>query len=131
MKRVLVVLALLILPCIALPAHVAAVDVFERGVCSKGGDVANSSVCKDKNLGGQNPLFGPQGVITRIINILTVVVGIAAVIVIILAGLKFITSGSNPQDISNARERIIYAVIALIIAASAQALVRYVLRHYN
>lgn len=81
------------------------------------------SVCQDKE-GGGNPIFGSDGILTKIVNIVTMLVGIAAVIMIILGGLKLITSGSNPQDVTAAREMILYAIVAVVIAALAQAIVR-------
>lgn len=86
----------------------------------------NATVCKDaqKASDDNNPLFGPNGIITTIIGLLSVIAGIAAVIIIIVSGLKFITSGNNPQDANNAREGIIYAVVGLSIAVLAQVIVR-------
>lgn len=130
-KRFLIMATLVLVPAVALPvATVNAVDVLEPGVCEKyKGKSANEkpAVCQDNNTGGENPLFGPKGILTSVLNVLSIIVGIVAVIVIILAGLKFITSGTNPQDVANAREQIIYACVALVIAAMAQALVRFIL----
>jgi hypothetical protein len=130
MKKMLAAVAIVLTTFIALPAPVNAVDAFED-VCK--GAAAQSTVCKSKEEQRkensktgeqQNPLFGESGIITMIVNLLSAIAGIIAVIVIILGGLKFITSGSNPQDISNAREMVIYAAIGLIIAVSAQLFVR-------
>lgn len=97
-----------------------AVNVFKEQ-CQ--GKTANSSVCQDATPDG-NPLFGKNGIITSIINILSIIAGIAAVVVIIVSGLKFVTSGSNPQDANNAREGILYALIGLLFAVLAQAIVQ-------
>jgi hypothetical protein len=114
----------------------SAVDPFPNDIC-KGNAAAESPVCKDaKEVQGnspdssddKNPLFGSEGIITRIINILSIVAGIAAVIMIIVSGLKFVTSGSNPQDANNAREGVIYAVAGLVIAGIAQAIVQLFLK---
>lgn len=130
-KRFLILAALLLVPAVAVPvSSVGAVDVLEPGVCEKyKGKAANEkpAVCQDNDTGNENPLFGPKGILTSVLNVLSAIVGVVAVIVIILAGLKFITSGSNPQDVTNAREQIIYACVALVIAAMAQALVRFIL----
>lgn len=83
-------------------------------------------VCQDKAAGG-NPLFGPDGILTKVINIISILVGIASVIMVMIGGFKFITSGNTPQNIANARETVIYAILGLIVAISAQVLVRYVL----
>lgn len=98
---------------------VEAADVFNK-VCQ---EKPNSTVCQDKE-GGGNPIFGADGVLTKIVNIVTILVGIAAVLTIILAGIKLITSGSNPQEVTVAREMILYAIVAVGIAALAQAIVQ-------
>lgn len=134
MKKLLISLMLIGIPLFALPAGVGAVDVFNKDVCERP-EAAQSTVCKDKEIdkGGkqQNPIIGNDGILTTIINLLTVIVAIVSVIMIILAGLKLVTSGTNPQDVSNARERILYAVIALAVAALAQALVRFIVAKLN
>ncbi len=106
----------------------APVDPFKE-IC-KGYSANNPNApaaCKEKDLDGKNPLFGPDSILTAVINILSIVVGIVAVIGIMAAGMKFIISGDNPQEVSSARDRVIYAVIALILAASAQLIVRFIL----
>lgn len=121
-------LAVLLSPVFVAVPSAGAVDVFNENLCERQVNNSNSSaVCTDKNVGNENPLFGPSGILTAIINILTIVVGIAAVIMIVFAGLRYVTSGSNPQDAANARERIVYALVALVVAGLAQVLVRFVL----
>lgn len=115
----------MILASVVLPATpVFAVEVLNNKEVCNDAEGKNSSVCKESSQTG-NPIFGPDGVITFAINVLSVVIGLAAVIVIILAGMKFATSGSNPQEVSKAREMIIYAVVGLIVAALSQFLVRF------
>ncbi len=129
-KRSLLLLFLAAVPLFAVPASAYAVDVFSRDTCKKyEGQAADNTpaICKDKNLNGANPITGEGGILSKLAAVLTTVVAIVAVIVIILAGLKIITSGSNPQDVANAREQIIYACVALAIAGIAQALVSFVL----
>ncbi len=63
-------------------------------------------------------------------NILQIVFGIlavVAVIMIVIAGIRFITGGNNPQEITKARNTIVFAVVGLIIAISAEAIVSFVL----
>jgi hypothetical protein len=95
-------------------------------VCNQPG-ANNSTVCQDTKLNGQNPLYGPDGILTKTVNILSIMVGLGAVISIVWAGMRFVTSGDNPEEVGKAREYIQYAVIGLVLAASAQALVRLVL----
>ncbi len=122
-KRLSIILAgFLTVFALALPSGAMAVDLVPNEICNKNN--ASSSAACDSGANSGNPLFGSGGILAIAINILTVIVGIAAVIMIMLAGLKFITSGSNPQEVTKAREMIIYAVVGLIIAALAQVLVR-------
>lgn len=100
------------------------VDVF-KDVCQNGG--SGSAACQDKNLGGGNPVYGPQGLTTKVFNIISLMAGLAAVISIITAGIRFVSSGNNPEEVNKAREYIQYAVIGLAVAALSQALVRLVL----
>lgn len=61
------------------------------------------------------------------IDILSVVVGVIAVIMIIIGGLKYVTSNGDSNQISSAKNTIIYALIGLVVVAIAQAIVRFVL----
>jgi type IV secretory pathway VirB2 component (pilin) len=108
------------------PAYAQEVNPFED-VCRSN---PNATVCKDSKSGREsNPLFGKNGVITVVFNFLSIIAGIIAVIVIIISGLKYITSGSNPQDANNAREGVLYAVVGLVIALLAQAIVQFFLKN--
>jgi len=80
---------------------------------------------------GCNNTSGFGNVIKAIVEILSIIVGIVAVIVIIVSGLRFITSGGDPQSASSARSSLIYAVIGLMIAALAQVIVHLVLNTAN
>jgi Type IV secretion system pilin len=112
-----------------MPVTTHAIDVL-KPVCDKAqNDVP--TVCKDngaKNGDKDNPIFGPDGILTKAINILSFVVGVLAVfIIIIFGGLRMITSGGNSQTIASARQTIIYAVIGLLVAILARVIVAFVI----
>jgi hypothetical protein len=69
--------------------------------------------------------------ITLIINIFSIVVGIVAVIMIVLGGLKYITSGGDSNNVTSAKNTILYAVVGLVVVALAQFIVRFVLGKVN
>lgn len=108
----------------------AQVDPFKE-VCKSGSgnrDASDSAACEDKDAGRQgNPLYGPDGVLTKIINLLSILVGIAAIIGVVIGGFRLVTSGSNPQEVTKAREIILYALIGVIVAALAQLIVQFFL----
>ncbi len=132
MKKIL--LALLLIPAISIfmQTGASAVDLFKKN-CEGSG--SGSTVCQDqkavesadKTNSADNPIYGPEGVITKVVNILTAAVAIGAVVSITYAGIKLIFSGSNPQEANSARERIIYACVALIIVVLAQTIVKFII----
>lgn len=117
-------LLLTILSCfyITLPAVVLATDPIEQ-VCQINPD---SSVCKASTT--ENPIFGSKGIITRITKVLGFVVGVAAVIMIIINGFKFVLSNGNPENVTKAKNGIIFAVIGLLVALFAEAIAIFVLQ---
>jgi len=62
-----------------------------------------------------------------VLNILSAIAGLISVIFIIIGGLKYITSGGNPEKTNQAKNTILYTVIGLLIIALAQVIVRFVL----
>lgn len=64
---------------------------------------------------------------TAALQIVFGVIGVAALVYIIIAGMSLITSQGDPQAAAKARQTIIYAVIGLIIAISAEVIVTFVL----
>jgi len=87
----------------------------------------DSVFCSGQQADEESLLWGPDGIITKVIQILIIVVTIISTIVIVIAGFRFVTSGGNPQSVGGARNAIIYAAVGLIIALFAQMLVSFVL----
>lgn len=112
--------------------------VFSAGIASAqdklfpgcSGAQAESAVCKDKDPGQtqeRNSLFGPDGILTRVINILALIIGIAAVIVIVIAGIQYMVSTGDPTKVNNAKNAILYAAIGLAVAVFARLIVVFVI----
>lgn len=93
--------------------------------CNSSSTASQSSSCQASD---EDPITGPDGVLTKATQILAMVVGIAAVIMIIVGGLRYIISAGDPQNVNSAKNAILYAVIGLAIALVAQAIVIFVLR---
>ena len=77
--------------------------------------------------GSSDPFFGQGGLITVLVDKLSFAVGVASVIMLIVGGLRFITSGGDPQTAKAARNTIIYSIVGMIVAATAALMVSYVL----
>lgn len=67
-----------------------------------------------------------QSSIETILQIVFAVVGLIALIVLLLASLKYIISRGDPQAVAKAKNTILYAVIGLVISASAFGIVGFV-----
>ena len=77
--------------------------------------------------GSSDPFFGTGGIVTVVVEKLSFAVGVASVIMLIIGGLRFITSGGDPQTAKAARNTVLYAIIGMIVAVVAQLLVSFVL----
>lgn len=64
---------------------------------------------------------------SNILNILSLLVGVVSVIVLIIAGFMYVVSAGNPDTTKRAKNAILYALIGIVVAFSAQAIVRFVL----
>src|SRR5665213_2415046 len=58
------------------------------------------------------------------------IIAAVAVLIIVLAGLKFVTAQGEPQEVAKARSTIIYALIGLVVAVSAEIIVSFVLNKF-
>jgi hypothetical protein len=76
---------------------------------------------------GTNGIVGPDGILTQVVQLLAYATGIAAVIMIIYGALRYVLSGGDSSATKSARDTILYAVVGLIVAISAQAIVTFVL----
>jgi hypothetical protein len=64
-----------------------------------------------------------------ILTIVFGVIGAVAVIFVIIGALKYITSQGDPQSTAKAKDTILYAIIGLVLALSAELIVTYVLNN--
>lgn len=129
MKRNLgIVIAVVVLALTALvPSAAFAYDPL-GDACVGNSAAQNSSLCQGRPANpSNNPLTGPTGLIRGIANIVAIGAGIAAVIIIIVAGLKYVTSGGDAAKAKSAKETIVSAVIGLIVIAVAAELVGFVI----
>ena len=72
-------------------------------------------------------LFGGNGIVTTVTNILLFIAGALAVIMIIWGGLRYATSAGNSANVTAAKNTVLYAIVGLIIAFLAFAVVNWLL----
>lgn len=69
---------------------------------------------------------GGSGMFSHILSIVFGIIGAFAVLNIVLSGFKYITSAGEPQKTSEAKNGIIYSIVGLMIAITAEAIVAFV-----
>lgn len=122
MRNILV--GLLLLAPLLVPVTVNA-QTIENGLCNgvNLGTTGEGGSCKNDD----NATDKVDGLITLVINIFSIVVGVVAVIMIIVGGLKYITSAGDSNNVTSAKNTILYAIIGLVVVALAQFIVQFVL----
>lgn len=98
---------------IASPVFVGAApaDQIKSGVNKAGGNSKRDNLSKD---------------IKNITNLLLFLVGVIAVIAIVISGLRFVTANGNQDQITSARNGVLYAVVGIVVALMAYAIVYFV-----
>jgi hypothetical protein len=120
--------AVFVIPVFAL-RPVGAVDVLE-GPCSNANAQGKPELCGDNQSGASeanNPIFGPNGILTVAIRVLALITGVVSVIIIVVEGFRTVLAGSDANTAEQARRGIVWACAGLVIALMAQALVALVL----
>jgi hypothetical protein len=124
----LVAVVLVASSLVLVPAAVHAVDVNAQ-VCSP--DALKfakevPAVCQDSK-SKTNPLLGPDGILTKIIQVIIMATALVAVVVIVISGFRFVISSGDANSVKGARDAILYALIGLVVASMAQVIVSFVL----
>lgn len=126
-RLIIVVLLLTALVPFSLPSHVSAVDVIDP-VCTNPNAVEKPKFCNDNQSNAtENPIVGPNGILTKAVNILSLIAGILAVFAIIIGGVKMIVSSGDSNSVASAKRTVLYAIISLVIVAFAQVGVYFIL----
>lgn len=85
-------------------------------------------VCKGNDPGeSNNPITGPNGILSKVINILSFVTGVVAVIMIMYAGFRYVTANGDSGAVTQARNIIIYSVVGLLVVVLSRFIVIYIL----
>ena len=71
---------------------------------------------------------GSDATFNAIVGLVYTVIAALAIFYIVRAGLLYVTSGSDPASVKDARETILYAVIALVGSTIVFGLIQFVAR---
>lgn len=105
---------------ISSPVHAASP---QQLTCEGSGGKWSGGRCRENRANGPSV----PTTIKSVINILLFVVGAIAVIVIVVSAFRFVNSGGDTQQVSKAKDAIIYALVGVVVAAAAYVIVNFVL----
>lgn len=74
-----------------------------------------------------SPILGPNSILYKVVQFVTMMTGVASVIMIIVGGFRYVTSGGDSASTKGAKDTILYAVIGLAITIFAQTIIIFVL----
>jgi hypothetical protein len=74
-----------------------------------------------------NALTGPNGILTKVTNVIGFIAGTVAVAIIIIAGGRLVLSRGDSAKIVSARQSIIYALVGLVVIIIASQVIIFVL----
>ncbi|HSE61929.1 MAG TPA: pilin [Candidatus Saccharimonadales bacterium] len=113
-----IAVSILLVVAVALPT--AAADP-KQSLCEGSGGTWSGTSCS--NASGQSDLMTT---IRNISNVLLFILGTIAVVMVIIGGIRYVTSNGEQNQISSAKDTIMYAMIGLVLALAAYAVVNFV-----
>ena len=122
-KGLLLVPALLLGLSVAVPATVSALG----DPCGDTLSIANGANCAagtDQSTG--KGLFEDGGIFETVSNILLFLVGAISVIMLIIGGIRYVISGGDQNQVTGAKNTIMYAIVGIVVAFLAFAAVNFV-----
>ncbi len=120
--------ALLLVPMVALGLSFAA-PLAGAATCQSGDMSINCGANAAQGDGQPSSLFGDgrdEGLFKQIVNIMLFLIGAVAVIMLIIGGVRYVISGGKQEDVTAAKNTIMYAIIGIIVALLAFAIVNFV-----
>ena len=120
-----IVLGLLFVPVLALGATLATTDV--SAVCNTANlSIASGANCAQGNDQPADLFGGDNSIFRRVTNILLFLVGAISVIMLIIGGIRYVISGGDQNQVTSAKNTILYAIVGIVVAFLAYAAVNFV-----
>jgi len=79
-----------------------------------------------ENEGGVATLRGFEGVFESIITVALELAAIALFLMLVVGGFKYITSGGDPKSVESAKNTLTYAILGMVLLASAFLILRFI-----
>ena len=110
------------------PVFAVATDCDATDIGSTG--LAGSADCAQGE-GQAETLVGTGGVFQTVTNILLFIIGAVSVIMLVIGGIRYTISGGDSNQITAAKNTILYAIIGIVVAIIAYAAVNFVIGSFG
>lgn len=96
--------------------------------CTGSNGTGSSAVCTDTQAADQNTQANPVADrLKKITAIVAFAAGAAAVLIMLVGSIQYITSDGDSNQISSAKQTILYALIGLVVIVMAVSIIEFVL----
>lgn len=127
MRRIILSLTILVGLFALFPAPAsAAIDPF-KDLCAQNPQAEACQGRAEQQVVGNNAIYGANGIITKVTNLLSTAVGVVSVIMISIGGIQYVMSTGDPSKTAKAKSTILFAVVGIVVAIFAKAIVVFVL----
>lgn len=122
---------LAVVPVLALLASVVAgvQPAYAVDCSSPSATGIRSAECAKSDTQSQD-LTGDTGVFRTVTNVLLFIIGAVSVIMLVIGGIRYTISGGDSNQITAAKNTILYAIIGIIVAILAFAAVDFVIKSF-
>lgn len=102
-----------------------------NGTCENANvNVAEGVDCA-RGEGARQNLFGGSGSLFKIVtDVLLFLIGAVSVIMLIIGGFRYVLSGGDSTQVTNAKNTILYSVVGIVIALLAYAIINFVVSSF-
>ena len=119
-------LGLMLIPLLALGVTVFSPEA-SAAVCNTSNlSIASGANCAQGNDQPADLFGGDNSIFRRVTNILLFLVGAISVIMLIIGGIRYVISGGDQNQVTSAKNTILYAIVGIIVAFLAYAAVNFV-----
>lgn len=88
--------------------------------------IASGANCAQGNDQPSDLFGGDNSIFRRVTNILLFLVGAISVIMLIIGGIRYVISGGDQNQVTSAKNTILYAIVGIVVAFLAYAAVNFV-----
>lgn len=95
--------------------------------CAEVGDTEVCDLNEEEKRETDSQLLGSDGIVRRVINLISWLTGLLAALFLIIGGVKFATSGGDSDKVANAKRTVLYSLAGILVIAVSNVIISFVL----